>query len=99
MHTVRLHLEQQLSVQHSHPEQTGSQNAVLGLSSFTSHWIKDFLSNHPQTVKLGHYTTSTLTFNTGVPQGCVLSPILYALYTHDCTPTHAFNNINKFADD
>ena len=34
--------------------------------------------------------------NTGVPQGCVLSP---ALFTHDCTPIHASNTIVKIADD
>ena len=29
----------------------------------------------------------------------MLSPLLYSLYTHDCTPTHPTNTIIKFADD
>ncbi len=33
------------------------------------------------------------------PAGCVLSPLLYSLYTHDCTATHSSNVIVKFADD
>ncbi len=35
----------------------------------------------------------------GSPQGCVLSPLLYTLYTHDCTPTYPNNAIIKFADE
>ena len=37
--------------------------------------------------------------NTWAPQGCVLSPLLYSLFTHDCVATHAANSIIKFADD
>ncbi|KAM3864829.1 uncharacterized protein ACN63O_010524 [Diretmus argenteus] len=33
------------------------------------------------------------------PEGCVLSPLLYTLYTHDFSPTHVSNSIIKFADD
>ncbi|KAI3362263.1 hypothetical protein L3Q82_012229, partial [Scortum barcoo] len=33
------------------------------------------------------------------PQGCVLSPLLYSLFTHDCVATHSSNTIIKFADD
>lgn len=29
----------------------------------------------------------------------MLSPLLYTLYTHDCTPIHDSNIIIKFADD
>ena len=37
--------------------------------------------------------------NTGAPQGCVLGPILYTLYTHDCAASHENTTILKFADD
>ncbi len=33
------------------------------------------------------------------PQGCVLSPLLYSLYTHDCVSSHRSTSIIKFADD
>jgi hypothetical protein len=50
-------------------------------------------------VHIGNATSSTLTLNTGAPQGCVLSPLLYSLFTHDCVATHSSNTIVKFADD
>ncbi len=50
-------------------------------------------------VRVGSNISSPLTLNTGAPQGCVLSPLLYSLYTHDCVATHSSNVIIKFADD
>ncbi len=35
----------------------------------------------------------------GPPQGCVLSPLLFTLLTHDCTLSHNSNLFIKFADD
>ena len=35
----------------------------------------------------------------GAPQGCVLSSLLYSLFTHDCMAKHDSNTIIKFADD
>lgn len=40
-----------------------------------------------------------MTLGTGTPQGCVVSPLLYSLYTPDCTPTPSINVIIKFADE
>ena len=50
-------------------------------------------------VKIGNNISTSLTLNTGAPQGCVLSPLLYSLFTHDCVAMHASNSIIKFADD
>ena len=71
----------------------------LGLNPLTCSWISDFLTNRPQKVKLGPHFSSTHTLSTGSPQGCVLSPLLYSLYTFDCSHTHPSNTIVKFADD
>ncbi|KAK3510736.1 hypothetical protein QTP70_021327 [Hemibagrus guttatus] len=59
----------------------------------------DFLTNRPQHVRSGRICFTTITLNTGVPQGCVLSLFLYSLFTHDCRPVYGSNCIIKFADD
>ncbi len=43
-------------------------------------WIQDFLTGRPQVVKVGQFTSNSITLNVGAPQGCVLSPLLYSLY-------------------
>ncbi|KAI3375351.1 hypothetical protein L3Q82_021843 [Scortum barcoo] len=65
----------------------------LGLNSALCDWILNFLTGRPQAVRMGSTTSSTLTLNTGAPQGCVLSPLLYSLFTHDCVATHSSNTI------
>ena len=50
-------------------------------------------------MKIGNNISTSLTHNTGAPQGCVLSSLLYSLFTHDCVAMHASNSIIKFADD
>ncbi len=72
---------------------------TLGLNRSLCSWILDFLTGRSQVVRMGNNTSSPLILNTGAPQGCVLSPLLYSLYTHDCTATHSSNVIVKFADD
>ena len=52
-----------------------------------------------QAVRIGNNTSSTLALNTGAPQGCVLSPLLYSLFTHDSVALHKANSIIKVADD
>ncbi len=54
---------------------------TLGLNRFLCSWILDFLTGRSQVVRMGNNTSSPLILNTGAPQGCVLSPLLYFLYT------------------
>ncbi len=62
-------------------------------------WINSFLTDRQQLVRLGKYTSSTRTISTGAPQGCVLSPLLFSLYTNDCTSKDPSVKLLKFADD
>ena len=71
----------------------------LGFPHNTCMWIKSFLPDRSQRVRVGRHTSTSLSLSTGSPQGCVLSPLLYTLYTHNCTPAHRSNTMVKFEDD
>ena len=47
-------------------------------------------------VKVRNNISTPLILNTGAPQGCVLSPLLYSLFTPDCVAMHASNSIIYF---
>uniref|UniRef100_A0A9J8BX17 Reverse transcriptase domain-containing protein n=1 Tax=Cyprinus carpio carpio TaxID=630221 RepID=A0A9J8BX17_CYPCA len=81
------------------PQQLIHKLVELGLNTSLCNWLLDFLTGRPQAVRVGSNTSSTITLNTGAPQGCVLSPLLFTLLTHDCTPSHNSNLFIKFADD
>jgi hypothetical protein len=72
---------------------------VLGLNPSLWNWVLDFLTGRPQVVKVGKNTSAMLIFDTGAPQWCMLNPIQYSLFTHDCVATHVYNSIIKFAED
>ncbi len=81
------------------PQQLTHKLVQLGLNTSLCNWLLDFLTGRPQAVWVGINTSSTITLNTGAPQGCVLSPLLFTLLTHNCTPSHNSNLFIKFADD
>ena len=68
-------------------------------------WIFDYLTFRPQFVKLRSSSNSnvfisdTVFTNTGAPQGTVLAPFLFSLYTSDHRQNHDSCPLIKFADD
>ncbi len=81
------------------PQQLINTLNLPGLNNSLCNWIQEFLTGRPQSVRVGHNTSSTTTRSTGAPQGCVLSPLFFTLLTHDCTAKFSSNHIIKFADD
>ena len=80
------------------PSKLISKLRTLGLNTSLC-WILDFLTGHPQVVRVGNNTSATMILNTGARQGCMLSPLLDSLITHDCMARHNSNTIINFADD
>ncbi|KAK3533800.1 hypothetical protein QTP70_029508, partial [Hemibagrus guttatus] len=62
-------------------------------------WITDFLTDRRRFVRLGTHVSDLQHISTGSPQGCILSPLLFSLYTNGCTSGHQSVKLLKFADD
>ncbi len=76
------------------PQQPINKLNMLGLNNSLCNWILDFLTGRLQSVRVSRNTSSTTTLSTGAPQGCVLSPLLFKLLTHNCSAKFI-----KFSDD
>ena len=62
-------------------------------------WIKSFLSDRFQQVKIENALSSQMPVISGVPQGSVLGPLLYILYINDLPNVIQHSSIYIFADD
>ena len=61
--------------------------------------MHSFLLNRPQYTKVNKIKSNVVYTNTGVPQGCVLAPIMFTLYINDCVSNYSSCSIIKYADD
>ena len=69
-----------------------------GIKGKVKAWIKDFLSNRSQIVKVNGAESKSVPVISGIPQGSVLGPILFVLYINDL-PDNINSNVYLFADD
>ena len=70
-----------------------------GIRGRSNSWLKSYLSNRDQCVKLNGSTSTKQTISCGVPQGSILGPLLFIIYINDMN--QAFENCitHHFADD
>ena len=78
----------------------------LSINGNFIHWIADFLTNRPQRVIMNNIKSEEIVLSTGAPQGCVLSPLLFSIYTNELRVKNdmqcdreAVLNLFKFSDD
>ncbi|KAI3361987.1 hypothetical protein L3Q82_012337, partial [Scortum barcoo] len=90
----------QFSLQHSDPRQADTEAPQPGTALIAVPLDQGL--PHQQASggeNRGQHASSTLVLSTGTPQGCVLSPALFTLFTSDCSAIHSTNTIAKFAED
>ena len=73
--------------------------AIYGADEITLDWFRSFLSKRTQRVRIGGTLSSPLGLETGVPQGGILSPIVFTLYTADMELWIKHSTLINFADD
>ena len=65
----------------------------MGVDAHLVCWITDYLTKRPQFVRLKDCFSDTVVSSTGAPQGTMLAPVLFTLYTSDfCHNTDTDNN-------
>ena len=55
----------------------------LNMSVSVMQWFKSYLSERSQSVKIEGNISKALPLNVGVPQGSILGPLLFIIYTSD----------------
>ena len=70
----------------------------MGITGRLNKYVKSFLSNRQSRSFVNSICTDWIDTKEGIPQGSVMGPILYILFTRDITSIININHV-KFADD
>ena len=78
----------------------GTKIKRLNMSTSLTNWFKSYLSGRSQSVNIEGNISKVLLLNVCVPQGSILGPLIFTIYTNDlpsCIPQNC--NFVMYADD
>ena len=73
--------------------------AYYGIQDTSLAWFTSYLSNRVQFTVFENHISDDLIIDTGVPQGSVLGPLLFNIYTNDISNISNYFHIIQYADD
>ena len=68
-------------------------------SAAFSLWLLSYLDGRQQRVRIGETVSSFSNVTSGVPQGSILGPILFAIFMSSYCPNDSLTSVIKYADD
>ncbi|KAI3372144.1 hypothetical protein L3Q82_007002 [Scortum barcoo] len=87
-------------IQHHPAQAAGDKLQLAGVDHHLTTWILDYLTHRPQFVRVQGFESDRLLCSTGAaPQGTVLAPFLFTLYTADFSYNTPSCHLQKFSDD
>lgn len=72
---------------------------AVGIKGNLLRWIDSYLRNRRQAVVIGSYRSDYVDVTSGVPQGSLVSPLLYNIYLFDITQCFLHSEHLLYADD
>ncbi len=73
--------------------------SCIGASPEAVKWFQDYLTGRSQYVRIGSTKSSARPITHGVPQGAILSPLLFCIYINDLPGSIQSCNLDSYVDD
>ncbi len=72
---------------------------MYGLDANSIHWFERYLTGRTQQTKVNGYLSDTQSMLHAVPQGSILGPLLFIIYTNDLSTYLSETQTSLYADD